>query len=105
MRDRNGEVSREIKDRLAEGMGDDEVCEVAGGLMLWKLFVARGQMGDGSYAKSLALTWVGLEKPCIRQDMPVVPNYFRNYSSTIMNNLVMHCRRITIVDDSTCLLA
>lgn len=57
MRDRNGEVSRESKDWLVEGRGDVEVCGVVGRLMLWKLLLG-GQMGDRSFAKSLALTWV-----------------------------------------------
>jgi hypothetical protein len=34
VRDRNGDVNRDRRDRLVEGMGDDEVCRVAGGLML-----------------------------------------------------------------------
>jgi len=71
VRDRNGDVNRDRKDRLVEGTGDEEVCGVAGRLMLWRL-LSRGQMGDRSYAKSLALTWVGLEKPCIRQEMPAI---------------------------------
>jgi hypothetical protein len=73
VRDRSGDVNRDSRDRLVEGAGDDEVCGVAGRLMLWKL-LSRGQMGDGSYAKSLALTWVGLKKPCIRQEMLVIWN-------------------------------
>jgi hypothetical protein len=34
VRDRNGDVNRDRRDRLVEGTGDDEVCGVAGGLML-----------------------------------------------------------------------
>lgn len=34
MRDRKGEASRERRDRLVEGTGDDEGCGVAWRLML-----------------------------------------------------------------------
>ncbi len=34
----------------------------------YEKLLSRGQMGDCSCAKSLALTWVGLEKPGIRQE-------------------------------------
>jgi hypothetical protein len=65
VRDRKGDVSRDKRDRPVEGAGDDEVRGVALRLMLWKL-LSRGEKGDRSYAKSLALTWVGLERPCMR---------------------------------------
>ena len=83
-----------------------------------EIAVAR-QMGDRSYAKSLALTRVGLEKPCIRQEVPVNLGVWTALHCTALHwtttstfsspnrpgNLdVMHARRFLNVDYATCFI-
>lgn len=55
---RNSEASRDSKDRLVEGASDGKV-QSRGRAHAQKIVCPERRMGDDSYTKSLALTWLG----------------------------------------------